>query len=72
MFPQVPLFKKIVRFFHSFVDSCIGTICHHIDFTGRVLLSEYLFNPETTYFTRKKMFGFFWQGTDPKRGPICS
>ena len=27
MFPQIPLSKN-VRFFHSFVDSCIGTICH--------------------------------------------
>ena len=38
--PQVPLFEKIVRFFHSFVDSCIWTICHNKDFTGRVLLWE--------------------------------
>ena len=29
-----------------------------------------LFHPETTYFTHKK--DFFWQGTDPQMGPICS
>ena len=40
VFPQVPLLKKIVRFFHSSVDSCIATICHHKHFTGRVLLWE--------------------------------
>ena len=48
--------KKNVRFFYSFVDSCIGTICHHKDFIGRVLLGKTLFHPETTYFTHKEDF----------------
>ena len=38
-----PIISKIVRFFHSFIDSCIGTIYHHKDFTGRVPLWEKLF-----------------------------
>ena len=66
-----PIILKIVRFFHSFVDSCTGTICHHKDFTGQVLLWENLFHPETTYFTHKDDF-VFWEGTDPQMGPICS
>ena len=67
---SIPIISKTVRFFHSFVDCCIGTICHHKDFTGRVLLWENLFHPETTYFTHKK--DFLWQGNDPQMGPICS
>ena len=51
-----PITSKIVRFFHSFVDSCIGTICHHKDFTGRVLLWENFIHTETTYFTHTKIF----------------
>ena len=70
VFPHIPLFKKIVRFFHSFVDSCIRTICHHKDFTGRILLWENLFHPETTYFTHKKRF-FLVRYKSPN-GPICS
>ena len=71
VFPQVPLFFKIVRFFHSFVDSCIGTICHHI-------ASQDKFSFGKIYFTQKQhilhttLDDFFWQGTDPQMGPICS
>ena len=70
VFPQVPLFKKIVRFFYSFVDSCIGTICHHKDFTGRVLLGKTLFHPETTYFTLKENF-FSDKVQIPKWAPLA-
>ena len=65
-----PIIWKNVRFFHSFVDCCIGTICHYKDFTGQVLLWKTLFHLETTYFTHKE--DFFWQDTDPQMGPICS
>ena len=61
-----PIISKIVRFFHSFVDSCIRTICHHKDFTVRVHLWENFISPGNT----QKYF--FWQGTDPQMGPICS
>ena len=40
-----PIIWKIVRFFHSFVDSCKGTICHYKDFMGRVLLWENFISP---------------------------
>ena len=35
---------KNVRFFHAFVDSCIGTIFHHKDFTGQVPLLGKLYH----------------------------
>ena len=66
-----PIISKIVRFFHSFVDSCIGAICHHKNFTGRVLLWENIISPRKNLFHTQKRF-FFWQGTDPQMGPICS
>ena len=66
-----PITSKIVRFFHSFVDSCIGTICHHKDFTGRVLLWENFISPRNNLFHTQKNI-FFWQGTYPQMGPICS
>ena len=49
-----PIISQIVRFFHSFVDSCIGTICHHKDFTGQVLLWEKLISPWNNLFHTKK------------------
>ena len=70
VFPHFPLFQKNVRFFHSFVDSCIWTICHHKDFTGRVLLRVNFISPRNNLFHTQK--DFFWQGTDPQMGPICS
>ena len=51
-----PITSKIVRFFHSFVDSCIGTICHHKDFTGRVLLWENFISPRNNLFHTQKIF----------------
>ena len=56
VFPQVPLFKKNVRFFHSFVNSCIGTICHHKYFTGRVLLWKNFISPRNNLFHTKRRF----------------
>ena len=54
---SIPIISKIVRFFHSFVNSCIGTICHHKDFTGRVLLWENFISPRKNLFhTQKNMF----------------
>ena len=70
VFSQVPLFKKSVRFFPFICCSCIGTFCHHKDFTGRVFLWDNFIYQETTYFTDKE--DFFWQGTDTQMGPICS
>ena len=51
-----PITSKIVRFFHSFVDSCIGTICHHKDFTGRVLPWENFISPRNNLFHTHKIF----------------
>ena len=51
-----PIISKIVKFFHSFVDSCIGTICHHKDFTGRVLLWEHFISPRNNLFHKQKSF----------------
>ena len=51
-----PIIKKIVRFFHSFIDSCIGTICHNKDFTGRVPLWEKLFSHRNNLFHTQKIF----------------
>ena len=56
VFPQVPLFIKNVRFFHSFADSCIGTICHHKDFTGRVLTWETFISPRNNSFHTQRRF----------------
>ena len=47
---------KSIRFFHSFVDSCIGTICHHKDFTGRVLLWENFISPRNNLFHTQRRF----------------
>ena len=56
-FPKVPLFKTNVRFFHSFVYSCIGTICQHKDSTGRVLLLENFISPRNNLFhTQRRSF----------------
>ena len=59
LFEVLPLWTaspKIVRFFHSFVDSCIGTISHHKDFTGWVLLWENFISPRNNLFHTKKIF----------------
>ena len=49
-------YLKIVRFFHSFVDSCIWTICHHKDFTGRVLLWENFISSRNNLFHTQRRF----------------
>ena len=51
-----PHYLKNVRFFHSFADSCIGTICHHKDFTGRVLPWETFISPRINSFHTQKRF----------------
>ena len=56
VFPQVPLLKKLLEFFHSFVDTCIGTICHHKDFTGWVLLWENFISPRNNLFHTQRRF----------------
>ena len=59
LFEVLPLWTtspKIVRFFHPFVDSCIGTICHHNDFTGWVLLWENFISPRNNLFHTQKRF----------------
>ena len=61
---------KRCKIFHSFVDSCIGTICHHKYFTGRVLLSENFISPQNNLFHIQKCL--FWRCSDPRMGPICS
>ena len=65
-----PITSKIVRFFHSFVDSCIGTICHHKDFTGRVLLWENFISPRNNLFHTKKIF-FSGKVHIPKWAPFA-
>ena len=56
VFPQVPFLNKNVRFFHSFVDSCIWTICHHKDFTGRVILWENFISARNNLFHTQRPF----------------
>ena len=68
--PTSPIISKIVRFFHSFVDSCIWTICHHKDFTGGVVLWENFISARNNLFHTQRRFS--WQGTDPQMSPICS
>ena len=65
-----PITSKIVRFFHSFVDSCIGTICHHKDFTGRVLLWENFISPRNNLFHTQKIF-FSGKVHIPKWAPFA-
>ena len=62
LFEVLPLFSrkshylKIVRFFHSFVDSCIWTICHHKDFTGRLPLWEIYISARNNLFHTQRRF----------------
>ena len=49
-------YLKNVRFFHSFVESCIGTICHHKDFTGRVLLWENFISHRNNLIHTQRIF----------------
>ena len=62
-----PIILKIARFFHSFVDSCVVTICHHKDFTGRVLLWENVIAPRNNLFYTQK--GFFLARYRSPNGP---
>ena len=72
-FEVLPLWTaspKIVRFFHSFVDSCIGTICHHKDFTGWVLIWENFISPTNNLFHTYKIF-FSDKAQIPKWAPFA-
>ena len=51
-----PIIEKNVRFFHSFVDSSIWTICHQKYFTGRVLLWENFISPRNNLFHTQRRF----------------
>ena len=61
---------KIVRFFHSFADSCIGTFCHHKDFTGRVLPWENCISPRNNLFHTQRRF-FSGKVQIPKWAPFA-
>ena len=65
-----PIISKIARFFRSFVDSCIGTICHHKDFTGRVLLWEIFISRRNNLFHTQKRF-FSGKLQIPKWAPFA-
>ena len=69
MFPQVPLFKKLSDFFHSFFIPVYGQFVTIKTSQDKFSFGKTLFHPETTYFTHK--YDFSWQGTDPQMSPIC-
>ena len=48
--------KTNLRFVHSFVDSCIRTICHPKDFTERVHLWGNFISPRNNLFHRQRRF----------------
>ena len=54
--PASLIISKIVRFFHSFVDSYIWTICHHKYFTARVLLWENFISARNHLFHTQRRF----------------
>ena len=54
-----------MRFFHSFVDSCIGKICHNKDFTGRVLLRQNFISPLNNLFNTKKSLARYRSPSGP-------
>ena len=66
-----PILKKNVRFFHSFDDSCIGIICHHKDFTGRVILWENCISPRNNLFHTQRRF-FSGKVQIPKWAPFAT
>ena len=71
MFPQVPLFKKMLDFSIHLLIPASGQFVTIKTSQDEFSLGKPLFHPETTYFTHKE--DFFWQGTDPQMGgPICS
>ena len=51
VFPQVPLFKKMLDF-----SIHLLTICHHKDFTGRVLPWETFISPRNNSFHTQRRF----------------
>ena len=73
LFEVLPLWTvspKIDIFFHSFVDTCIGTICHHKDFAGWVLRWENFISPRNNLFHTQKCF-FSGKAQIPKWAPFA-
>ena len=70
MFPQVPLFKELLDFSIHLLIPAQGKCVIIKTSQDEFFFGKTLFHPETTYFTHKE--DFFWQGTDPQMGPICS
>ena len=67
---KVPLFKEMLDFLiHLLIAAWVQFITKK-DFTGQVSFVKTLFHPETIYFTHTKEI--FWQGTNPRMGPIWS
>ena len=59
MFPQVPLFKKLLDFPFLCWFLYKDNSCHHKGFKGRGPICKNIFNPETSYSIH---FFFFWGG----------
>ena len=70
VFPQVPLFKKMLDFSIHLLIPAKGQFVTIKTSQDEFSFGKTLFRPETTYFTHKE--DFLWQGTDPQMGPICS
>ena len=71
MFPQVPLFKKMLDFPIHLLIPAYGQFV-----TIKTSQDEFSFG-KTFFFTQKQLIShtkniFFWQGSDPQMGPICS
>ena len=65
-----PIIKKNVRFsIHLLIPAYEQFVTIETS-QDEFPLGKTLFHPETTYFTHKE--DFYWQGTDPQIGPICS
>ena len=70
VFPQVPLFKKMLDFSIHLLFPAYGQFVTIKSSQDEFSFGKTLFQPETTYFTHKDDFS--WQGTDPQMSPICS
>ena len=70
VFPQVPLFKKLLDFSIHLLIPAYGQFVIIKTSQNEFSFGKTLFQSETTYFTHKEDFS--WQGTDPQMSPICS
>ena len=70
VFPQVPLFKKLLDLSIHLLIPTYGQFVTIKTSQDEFSFGKTLFHTETTYFTHKEEF--FWQGTDPQMGLICS